>query len=403
MKFLTQLLVLALAITSARADNHIHAEDHNDNDAHAEHNHDSHAHDDHDEHMEVHAHTVPWGPALGAAATVNVASLVGVAALGLPALRATKPAKQTSVHASGFASGALLSAAFMLIFPESLALIGTGYAEEAPHGALDYDDHDDHRRRALNEAAHGDEHVHEEKGAAHADHVSIDAVWRWGTLILVGLSLVLVLDLAISTFVHSAARERRAGDVNKAAQDEDATAKTTADDGAPAATIDPHQQTEATSTWRVIAAITVDDLFHNFADGVFIGSAFLTCGSAFGWAVVFGTIARELSQELADFLLLTTICGLRPWVALALSRSRFRGRPLRLPRRRARARNRAQTGVRRHAARVRRRPLPIQRGGRVHPARRARARAQAQAGRAGALRCRRGLDRSRAAHNDHCD
>merc|ERR1740138_494403 len=53
-------------------------------------------------------------------------------------------------------------------------------------------------------------------------------------------------------------------------------------------------------------AVLVGDFLHNFADGVAIGVAFKTCDPAFGWVVATGTIAHELSQELADFMVLTT-------------------------------------------------------------------------------------------------
>lgn len=52
--------------------------------------------------------------------------------------------------------------------------------------------------------------------------------------------------------------------------------------------------------WNVI----IGDLVHNFADGVTIGAAFLSCSSTIGWTVTASAIAHELPHELADFMAL---------------------------------------------------------------------------------------------------
>ena len=56
------------------------------------------------------------------------------------------------------------------------------------------------------------------------------------------------------------------------------------------------------AAWTVL----VGDFFHNVADGVAIGVAFRTCDPAFGWVVAIGAIGHEVSQEVADFILLVT-------------------------------------------------------------------------------------------------
>ncbi|GMI22503.1 hypothetical protein TeGR_g9075 [Tetraparma gracilis] len=77
--------------------------------------------------------------------------------------------------------------------------------------------------------------------------------------------------------------------------------------------------TSNTSSTRTLYAVLVGDFFHNFADGVFIGAAFMSCDPAFGWSVAVSTILHEISQELADFFILTGVCGLSPTVALILN------------------------------------------------------------------------------------
>ena len=56
---------------------------------------------------------------------------------------------------------------------------------------------------------------------------------------------------------------------------------------------------------RLLGGVIVGDFFHNLADGVFIGSAFLGCGTSFGFKVAGATVTHELAQELGDFFLLT--------------------------------------------------------------------------------------------------
>jgi len=57
------------------------------------------------------------------------------------------------------------------------------------------------------------------------------------------------------------------------------------------------------------------DFFHNFADGIAIGAAFAACDEKMGWIVVTGAVLHELSQELADHMVLTKN-GLSPVVAV---------------------------------------------------------------------------------------
>ena len=53
-------------------------------------------------------------------------------------------------------------------------------------------------------------------------------------------------------------------------------------------------------TRKVAATILIGDFLHNFADGIFIASAFNTCTSALGWTIAAATVLHELPQELSD-------------------------------------------------------------------------------------------------------
>lgn len=57
------------------------------------------------------------------------------------------------------------------------------------------------------------------------------------------------------------------------------------------------------------------DFFHNFADGIFIGSAF-QCDASFAWTMVGITVAHELPQEIGDFSILTGRLGYTVLMAL---------------------------------------------------------------------------------------
>lgn len=71
---------------------------------------------------------------------------------------------------------------------------------------------------------------------------------------------------------------------------------------------------------RIMSGVLIGDFFHNLCDGFFLGAAFKGCGSDFGWRVLAGTVAHELAQELADFLVLTgPDAKLPPIVALTLN------------------------------------------------------------------------------------
>ena len=71
--------------------------------------------------------------------------------------------------------------------------------------------------------------------------------------------------------------------------------------------------------YRLASSVLVGDFFHNFADGIFIGTAFLLCSRSIAVTVTATSVFHELSQELADYFLLTNQCGLSPWKALALN------------------------------------------------------------------------------------
>lgn len=70
---------------------------------------------------------------------------------------------------------------------------------------------------------------------------------------------------------------------------------------------------------RLVSAILLGDALHNFADGIFIGVAFLLCDDALAFSILASTIYHELAQEVSDFFLLTEHAHLPPLKALVFN------------------------------------------------------------------------------------
>ncbi|GMH74309.1 hypothetical protein TrRE_jg4709 [Triparma retinervis] len=71
--------------------------------------------------------------------------------------------------------------------------------------------------------------------------------------------------------------------------------------------------------WRVAGGVLIGDAFHNLTDGIFMGAAFAGCSTKWGWTIAASTITHEVTQEIADFFVLTTVCKIPPLKALALN------------------------------------------------------------------------------------
>ena len=105
-----------------------------------------------------------------------------------------------------------------------------------------------------------------------------DAAWRWGTPLLFGLVFPFLVTLATDMLTRNAEEKN-----------------------------------------RLILGILIGDFFHNLTDGTFIAAAFSGCDPSFGWTVMGSTIAHEVAQEWADYLVLTTVCELQIWKACLLN------------------------------------------------------------------------------------
>jgi zinc transporter ZupT len=114
---------------------------------------------------------------------------------------------------------------------------------------------------------------------------------------------------------------------NLVAQTDGVVSKSVGQDKAPSETTASEEETcksacnmaPKTTNPSLVASIFLGDFFHNFADGVFLGTAFLLCGQGLAISITAATIFHELAQEVADYFMLVHHCGMTPVSALALN------------------------------------------------------------------------------------
>uniref|UniRef100_A0A7S4V158 Uncharacterized protein n=1 Tax=Ditylum brightwellii TaxID=49249 RepID=A0A7S4V158_9STRA len=335
-------------------DHHDEDGDHHDEDHHDE---DGDHHDeDGDHHLDDHGHSShsedsekrPWGKVIGASLLINLATLSGVILLiplvasvshcnkdsitrrSLRQMYGSYQGKMLDIVIPSFACGALLAAAVFLIMPEALHLIESGsksVSDGHDHGGDD---------------GHGHRRYLEGEGNSESD-----TAWKFGTSIIGGFLLPIVLG----AFFPRPKEDELLSDSheNDTVQKEDMDVFT--DESAVKVNPDkgdfdddiitaakPVVETLNLSTncednsdyklrnharrqinYRLCVSILLGDGFHNFADGIFVGSAFLLCSNSVAISIMAATLYHEIAQELADFFLLTGHGGLSVISALCLN------------------------------------------------------------------------------------
>ena len=211
-------------------------------------------HDDDDEEA-----SRPWVKALGAALLINLVTLAGLI-FAIPFIAsALKKADPIFVYAgfASFAAGAILSCAFFLLLFESTHLIAEGWDEETDH------------------------------------------IWRWGTMILLGLILPVIVE-SIVGHVKPDDSDSKA-DVSDKFSDEykagkaDIEASGTDSDSA-GANMSPFAAKTFSEKVRLIFSICFGDFMHNLCDGFFVGAAFNECSDSMAWGITIATILHEYTS-----------------------------------------------------------------------------------------------------------
>jgi zinc transporter ZupT len=322
-----------------------------------EHDHDGHDHEKED-HDELHStefseinnqeatSSKPWGAVIGATLLVNCAALTGLLLMVLPVMRrgmltstsdSKSHGKLIDIIIPSFAVGALMATTVFLVVPEALHLIEGAHAS---HEEGEVDDHDGHNHRFLQE---------EEGNAEGVTAAKLGCGILGGFLLPVFLSIFFHRDDEVEEEdsalpvdeeecrscmeekdVESGAVPQDRGDVISTAvviQSNDSASVHDADEsvngskeevqGPP---IEPIAvKTKTFINYRLGASILIGDAFHNFADGLFIGAAFLGCSWATAMSITAVSLFHELAQELADFILLTRYVGLSVFQACSLN------------------------------------------------------------------------------------
>eukprot|EP00558_Chaetoceros_sp_UNC1202_P014514 CAMPEP_0197234068 /NCGR_PEP_ID=MMETSP1429-20130617/1913_1 /TAXON_ID=49237 /ORGANISM="Chaetoceros sp., Strain UNC1202" /LENGTH=422 /DNA_ID=CAMNT_0042692395 /DNA_START=27 /DNA_END=1295 /DNA_ORIENTATION=- len=211
----------------------------------------------------------PWGKAIGASILINLVTLSGLI-FAVPFIsRIIKKSDPVFVYAgfASFAAGAILACAFFLLLFESTHLIATGWDEETDH------------------------------------------IWRWGTMILFGL----ILPVIVEAFVGHIKPEDPDAD-KKTKSDVETDSEDFSDDESPFAAKTFSEKA------RLVFAICFGDFMHNLCDGFFVGAAFAGCSDSMAWGIAIATILHEIPQELSDYLILTgPQVGLSTLTALAIN------------------------------------------------------------------------------------
>lgn len=305
-------------------------------------------HDNHDESGEVSNVSKPWGDAIAASLIIQAVTFSGLLLLGFGSCFRQWSMSQSQVSGSAaekrkkandswkcmveivipsFAAGALLATAVFLIIPEAFELLNGGHAE---HGG----EEEAHEEHAAVDEFSGEEEVHAEE-----EHEESGAAWKFGVALLCGF----LFPILLGSLFHNAHQGEQIGSAAESVamvqaskiSNAGVTQQQAADNGGEVTDHDQedvHEGKEDTESLEVLplplerpkniplaASILVGDIFHNLADGFFLGSAFLLCSNSLAWTIVATTVYHELAQEIADFFLLTHHCGLSTVQALCLN------------------------------------------------------------------------------------
>jgi zinc transporter ZupT len=282
-------------------------------------------HDQHDEHlhgaqtMSAESKTVNsvWGAVIGATLLVNLATFSGVLILMVPAVQrgylkyrgipgtpeavTGKGGRMLDIFVPGFAVGALIATSVFLILPEALMYIGGGHDD---HGD-GHDDHSDHDGHRFLQDGHDDHDDDNEEGANAA---------KFGCSILGGF----LLPLFFSILFHipdedvqtQAQGEKKIVEGDSVSPKADAETGVVVAAGGEDATSVEASVIKSFVNKKLCATILLGDCFHNFSDGLFIAAAFRSCSQTLAIGIMLVTLAHEIPQELADFVILTQYAGL---------------------------------------------------------------------------------------------
>lgn len=269
----------------------------------------------------------PWAEVIIASLIINLASISGlfgvVIAMASKKQDGTSRAKGLKFRANiipSFACGALLATTVFLIIPESLQMI-LGHLESQVAGEDD-DSHNGHDHRFL------------EEGDDHGDHGDFESAvaFRFGTCLLAGFLIPVVTGMFFphyhelghcdeSVEAENPPKQEIEEKEEKDSIDQEIKTNFSCDGDCCQAEQEGHSAGDSRSpiNYPLAGAILIGDFFHNFTDGIFVGTGFMLCTYDLAITIALATIYHEIAQEVADFYILTKHCHLKTSEALVLN------------------------------------------------------------------------------------
>jgi len=273
----------------------------------------------------------PWGKVILVSILINLTTLSGTVVIAGHWLRKAMCKDWNPDPSVGrlwinvvipmFAAGALLATAFFLLLPEALHIIGDGLAERLADG-----DHDEGHR--LLAGGHGD--------GAHVEET--DITWRWGASIMGGFLFPVLLHGFFPQpghdHGHTHANQEDDTETNRIKVDDTAVttgANASTDKMAEAKTEDGSDDSASDDDEYVtfccvrlknlplFLSFNLGEALHCFTDGIFVGAAYMGCGNAMGNSVAAATIAHEIPNQLAGYLVMVNQNGINPCTAILLN------------------------------------------------------------------------------------
>jgi len=198
-----------------------------------------------------------------------------------------------------FACGTLLATTFFLLLPEALHMLASAF------------------------------------GGGHHGGDETKATWRWGASILGGFFFPVILHALFPDPSHNHTKshshkddseksEAAAVPVTDAEKDDPDNAKTDEDSEEIIKPDDDDEYVTICGCFRLknlslFVSMNLGEMLHNFTDGIFVGAAYVGCGSTLGDSVVLATVIHEIPNQLAGYLVMVNQNGINPILALAIN------------------------------------------------------------------------------------
>jgi len=241
---------------------------------------DPHAGHDHSEPMTDMTTDKPIGLVFGATTIVTLMSVVGIFLIKPLAMAKDRTKKLIDLAANSFAAGCMMATGLYLMIPEAHLMIAAGAESES------------------------------------------QAMAKFGSAVLCGYFLGAMIhwisELAFGASHSHVGNSAVAPKEDYIADDAEAPPAPAADGTVvvPVQAVQTEPAAAGKKKWSpVVWSVLFGDFFHNFVDGIAIGVAFSGCSADAGWIVTMSAASHEVSQELADYLVLTQN-GMSPCTAL---------------------------------------------------------------------------------------